>query len=232
VIGDKGATLAVVDLNAGVVSPRKGLSLKALGLRASGIAGHNQEFWVSAWRLDKSMAAVEHLVYGIACGKMQPGLSFEKIERGLAAHQSASAPGTARLVVHHLTGRNSGFFAMRQQDGTERLWHVNGTTHTLVASADAFGGLAAADDAVAYASRHGSEYALSLWRANTALELFRGNEPMFYPALAADRAAVVAATLSSATKTMQYFVASEQDHPVRPKPLPVPSRTSIRTASN
>lgn len=200
VLGDNGANLVIANIEAGSVSPQSELSLRKQGLRASGVAGYNGGFWFTAWRLDANLAVREHRVYALDCGKIRAGLSLDTIQQEIGS-----------LVSHYITGPDSGFFATLATDGNEHLWQVDGSSRTLVAVADAFGGIAAVGNDAVYSARIGSDYVLGLWRDGAYFELARGAQPIFYPFLTRDRASVIAATLSPGTLEIEYLIASERN---------------------
>mgnify|MGYP000356756315 CR=1 FL=1 len=222
VLGDQGSKLAVVDLKTGTVAPPEGLELRALGLRASGVAGDPMvrysgtgNFWFSAWQLNEQGAVVDERVWAITPWGFWGGLSLEALRNELGP-----------LRCHFITGPTSGFFAVPGPGGTnEQLWSVSGTNRVLMDTADAFGGLhaipaegtgatpglaagaAAAHGAVAYTKRDGASYSVAFWRAGAGpVVLASGNTPWFYPFLTEGGGAVVAVRLDALNSQMDWDI--------------------------
>ncbi len=212
VLGDHGSKLVVVDFDTGTVAPPEGLDLRAIGLRASGVAGGASvrfsgtgDFWFSAWELDEQGRVMDERVWAVTPWGFWGGLSLETLRNELGP-----------LHCHFITGPTSGFFVVPGPGGTnEQLWSVVGTNRMLVDIAEAFGGLhaipakrlsarsgwvagsKAGHGAVAYTKRDGNLYSVAVWQAGAEpTVLATGEAPWFYPFLTDGGGTVVAARMN------------------------------------
>ncbi|MFH1724072.1 MAG: hypothetical protein ABII00_05555 [Elusimicrobiota bacterium] len=198
VLGNGGSRVAMADLASGRVVPEGGLDLAAIGLRASGVAGYRSGFWFTAWSLDEDGAIVEERIWSFTPKGLKAGLSMDALRRERGG-----------ILSTFFTGPEEGFVTAPSPDGRgEDLWAIEEGGRTLVASADAFGGLAAVPGAVAYVARSGDTYGLSVWAQGETTAIARGLEPLFYPFLSPGARAVVAAELLPGSGAIRYSAAS------------------------
>lgn len=196
VLGDGGSKLAVVDLSSRTISPRKGIDLASLGLRASNMAGYDGGYWFTAWPLAQNQTAGEERVWKVTSRGLEAGMSLDALRQEIGDFRGYS-----------LTGSDSGFFTTGDGLGGEILWSVKGSDRQIIRSADAFGGLAAEPDAVVYEARVGQEYQSGFWTGGADTVLATGADPVFYPFVAmslSGQTSVVTATLLPASHQIAY----------------------------
>ena len=205
VLGDYGSKLALVDFETGTVAPPEGLDLRAVGLRASGVAGDpavryggGGYFYFTGWQLDEAGVVVDERVWAITPWGFWGGLSLDAL-------RNEAGP----LRQHYITGSESGFFVTPTPGNTnETLWAINGscsdTCRVAIAQADAFGGLAAIPGQVIYTKRVGSEYITESWwdLEGQARSYATNSEPCFYPFLTEGGGTAITATLDPGTQTI------------------------------
>lgn len=202
-LGDQGSKLALVDFATQTVTPPDGLDLRALGLRASGVAGGPMgpysgggNLWFSGWQFNEQGEVMDERVWALTPWGLWGGLSLDALRNELGP-----------LRQHFITGPTSGFFVTPTPGGTgETLWAVDGTNRAAVAQADAFGGMHAVPGAVACVKRDGTTYSVNWWGAGQGRVLATGPEPWFYPLLTDGGGAVVAAQLHAEDRTYDYEV--------------------------
>jgi len=198
ILGERGARLAMADLISGTVLPPAGLDLKALKLRASGLAGCTAgRFWFSAWELDAAGRTKAHLIWSVMAQDFAPGLSLDGLGQSLG--------GLRSFVV---TGPDSGFFAAaRPENAGEKLWVVDGSSPPVpIAEADSFGAMAAVPGTVAFTSRTGSTWQFAIWRRGRGITVREtSGDPFLFPHLTDDGSAAVVVRMPAGATTLSWF---------------------------
>ena len=209
VLGEHGSRLILVDFGKQQVIPKKnGLELQRLGLRASGLAGYGPGFWLTAWQLDGNGAVVDERAWSLTPRGFVAGLSLDALRARFG-----------QLRSFFLTGPSAGFFEVPAPDKTgEQLWYIHqGMPDKLVDSAESFGGMHAAGQAVAYTKRDGATSRFALWQTDGGPGILgEATEPasfFTYPLLAPDAAAAIVAQFSTATRSLTYLASATPAYP-------------------
>lgn len=225
-LGNQGATLAMVDFNSRTVVPSEGLSLRSIGIRASGVAGNARvrysgtgNFWFSGWQLNEQGEVMDESVWAVTPWGFWRGLSLDSIRHDLGQVRS-----------HFVTGPMSGFFVVPDPAGTgQQLWSVAGAERVLVDTADSFGGLHAIGAAanpespfagpsgsrhgsVAYAKRNADGYSLAFWQPGAEVAVIENSQtPLFYPLLTDGGGSVMAVKMDLMDRQTDWEVWTTQN---------------------